>query len=102
MDVNEKRLCFCRERFEVESAILASGDIVSLGGGVYRPPDAAALESGLIRVFALIALIAMTSLITRTMQETRHMLRSRSDELAEQIRRDCDAARDFFRAPGTP
>jgi diguanylate cyclase (GGDEF)-like protein len=42
------------------------------------------LEIGVIRVSALVALIAMTSLITRTMQETRGALRQRSDELATQ------------------
>lgn len=68
------------------AAILASGDIVSLAAGTYRAPSIELIESGVVRVFALVALIAMTSLITRTMQETRHMLRHRSDELAEQNR----------------
>ena len=42
------------------------------------------LQVGVIRVSALVALIAMTTLITRTMQETRVTLRQRSDELATQ------------------
>jgi diguanylate cyclase (GGDEF)-like protein len=41
-------------------------------------------ELGAIRLSAFLALVAMTSLITRTMQETRAALRQRSDELAAQ------------------
>ena len=46
--------------------------------------NSALLDVGVIRTSALIALIAMTSLITRTMQDTRGALRQRSDELATQ------------------
>jgi diguanylate cyclase (GGDEF)-like protein len=41
-------------------------------------------EIGAVRVSAFLALVAMTSLIARTMQETRAALRQRSDELALQ------------------
>jgi diguanylate cyclase (GGDEF)-like protein len=41
-------------------------------------------EVGAIRLSAFVALVAMTSLITRTMQETRSALRQRSNELAVQ------------------
>src|SRR3954464_9562066 len=44
--------------------------------------NAELLDVGVIRTSALIALIAMTTLITRTMQDTRGALRQRSDELA--------------------
>ena len=46
--------------------------------------NAELLDVGVIRTSALIALIAMTTLITRTMQDTRGALRQRSDELATQ------------------
>ncbi len=39
-------------------------------------------ELGVVRISAFVALVAMTSLITRTMQETRSALRQRSNELA--------------------
>jgi diguanylate cyclase (GGDEF)-like protein len=48
------------------------------GGG----PDE--LEQGAVRLSALVALVAMTALIARTMQDTRRALRQRSDELAAQ------------------
>jgi diguanylate cyclase (GGDEF)-like protein len=42
------------------------------------------LEQGAVRLSALVALVAMTALISRTMQDTRRALRQRSDELAAQ------------------
>lgn len=52
--------------------------------GVFMVTTSAALSIGVIRLSALVALIAMTALITRTMQETRAALRQRSKELAAQ------------------
>lgn len=45
---------------------------------------AAVLGRGAVRLSALVAITAMTALISRTMQETRGALRTRSNELAEQ------------------
>lgn len=42
------------------------------------------LDTGVIRFFALVAVIAMTALISRTIQETRSALRQRTEELATQ------------------
>jgi diguanylate cyclase (GGDEF)-like protein len=42
------------------------------------------VELGAIRLSALLAIVALTALISRTMQETRAALRQRTDELAEQ------------------
>jgi len=42
------------------------------------------VDQGAVRLSALIALVAMTALISRTMQDTRRALRQRSDELAAQ------------------
>jgi len=56
---------------------------VLVGDGVLmRANDV--LELGAIRTSALLALIAMTALISRTMQETRATLRQRTTELAAQ------------------
>ncbi len=54
--------------------ILVSDGIMSRG-------SESLFELGAIRVSAFVALVAMTSLITRTMQETRFALRQRSNEL---------------------
>jgi diguanylate cyclase (GGDEF)-like protein len=42
------------------------------------------LDVGIIRFFALVSVIAMTALISRTIQETRAALRQRTDELSSQ------------------
>ena len=42
------------------------------------------LDDGVIRFFSLLSVIAMTALISRTIQETRFTLRQRTDELATQ------------------
>src|SRR5437870_1753921 len=42
------------------------------------------LDDGVIRFFSLLSVIAMTALISRTIQETRVTLRQRTDELATQ------------------
>lgn len=57
---------------------------ILLGDGFLASGDATLLQEGAVRVSAFIALVAMTSLIARTMQETRAALRQRSNELAAQ------------------
>ena len=57
--------------------ILVSDGLLSVRGGD-------TLEQGVIGLSALVALVAMTALISRTMQDTRRALRLRSDELAAQ------------------
>jgi diguanylate cyclase (GGDEF)-like protein len=52
--------------------------------GLFYASSADALEQGAVRLSALVALVAMTALISRTMQDTRRALRQRSDELAAQ------------------
>src|SRR5204862_8182875 len=42
------------------------------------------IDVGVIRLFALLSVIAMTALISRTIQETRFTLRQRTEELATQ------------------
>ncbi|HUQ41309.1 MAG TPA: diguanylate cyclase [Candidatus Limnocylindrales bacterium] len=54
------------------------------GDGFLSETGAAELQLGAVRISAFAALIAMTVLISRTMQETRGALRQRSDELATQ------------------
>jgi diguanylate cyclase (GGDEF)-like protein len=73
------------------SSIVAVGAIALLAfvtimvGDVVSSPDSRdAVSVGAIHLSALAALIAMTALITRTMQETRTTLRERSTELAAQ------------------
>jgi diguanylate cyclase (GGDEF)-like protein len=46
--------------------------------------DPVELDVGVIRFFALLSVIAMTALISRTIQETRSALRQRTEELATQ------------------
>ncbi len=57
--------------------ILATDGLLSAG-------STALFEIGAVRVSAFLAIVAMTSLIARTMQETRAALRQRSDELGLQ------------------
>jgi len=52
--------------------------------GIASEGSVSIFEIGAVRLSAFVALVAMTSLITRTMQETRGALRQRSDELAAQ------------------
>jgi hypothetical protein len=52
--------------------------------GLLARGDIELFEIGAVRFSAFVALAAMTSLITRTMQETRSALRQRSNELAAQ------------------
>ena len=51
---------------------------------VFLSTERAELDSGVIRLFALLSVIAMTALISRTIQETRSTLRQRTEELATQ------------------
>ena len=55
-----------------------------LAGDLFVFDSREALSTGAIHLSALAALILLTALITRTMQETRAMLRQRSTELASQ------------------
>ncbi len=57
---------------------------ILISDGVLGMRPSAVLEVGAIHMSALLAIIAMTGLISRTMQETRAALRQRSDELAAQ------------------
>ena len=63
---------------------LVSYTTILVTDGAFIGGDAEALAAGAIHFSALIALIGMTGLISRTMQETRVTLRQRSGELAEQ------------------
>lgn len=72
----------------VSTLVVGSIGLISLvaiivGDGVFEN-RAELFQLGAVRVSAFIALIAMTALIARTMQETRAALRQRSNELASQ------------------
>jgi len=54
------------------------------GDGLLSMRSAATFQLGFVRLSAFVALVAMTTLIARTMQETRSALRQRSNELAAQ------------------
>ena len=54
---------------------------ILIGDGIASHGSESMFELGAVRVSAFVALVAMTSLITRTMQETRSALRQRSKEL---------------------
>jgi len=58
--------------------------VAILAGDLFVFDSREALSTGAIHLSALAALILLTALITRTMQETRAMLRQRSTELASQ------------------
>jgi len=60
------------------------GYVATLIGEVVLVHEPAMLDIGVIRFFALLSVIAMTALISRTIQETRFTLRQRSEELASQ------------------
>ena len=72
----------------VSTLVVGSIGLISLvaiivGDGVFEN-RAELFQLGAVRVSAFVALIAMTALIARTMQETRAALRQRSNELASQ------------------
>lgn len=56
--------------------------VILVSDGILSRGSSTLFELGAIRVSAFVALVAMTSLIARTMQETRGALRQRSNELA--------------------
>lgn len=58
--------------------------LLLVGDGFAEVGGSARLQLGAVRVSAFMALVAMTALISRTMQETRAALRQRSVELASQ------------------
>src|SRR5690242_1448426 len=57
---------------------------ILISDDVFIGRDSEALSAGAVHFSALVALIAMTALISRTMQDTRSTLRQRSVELAGQ------------------
>src|SRR5207247_5161353 len=63
-------------------AIVAS--LATVVAEVFFVGEPAQIDVGVIRLFALLSVIAMTALISRTIQETRFTLRQRTEELATQ------------------
>ena len=64
--------------------IAAVGYVVAFVAEVVVVNDRSEIDLGIIRFFALLSVIAMTALISRTIQETRFTLRQRTDDLATQ------------------
>jgi diguanylate cyclase (GGDEF)-like protein len=58
--------------------------IATLVAEVFFAGERGQVDVGVIRLFALLSVIAMTALISRTIQETRYTLRLRTEELATQ------------------
>ena len=58
--------------------------LATLVAEVFLGGERAEIDVGVIRLFALLSVIAMTALISRTIQETRFTLRQRTEELATQ------------------
>jgi diguanylate cyclase (GGDEF)-like protein len=58
--------------------------LATLVAEVFFGGERAQIDVGVIRLFALLSVIAMTALISRTIQETRFTLRQRTEELATQ------------------
>ena len=58
--------------------------LATLVAEVFFVGEPAQIDVGVIRLFALLSVIAMTALISRTIQETRFTLRQRTEELATQ------------------
>ncbi len=58
--------------------------IATLVAEIFFGGERGQVDVGLIRLFALLSVIAMTALISRTIQETRYTLRQRTEELATQ------------------
>jgi len=63
-------------------AVVAS--VATLVAEVFFGGERGQIDVGVIRLFALVSVIAMTALISRTIQETRFTLRQRTEELATQ------------------
>jgi len=68
----------------VVGAIALVAYVAILAGDLFAFESRAALSTGAVHLSALAALIALTALIARTMEETRVTLRQRSTELAAQ------------------
>jgi len=58
--------------------------LATLVAEVFFVGEPGQIDVGVIRLFALLSVIAMTALISRTIQETRFTLRQRTEELATQ------------------
>ena len=58
--------------------------LATLVAEVFFGGEPGQIDVGVIRLFALLSVIAMTALISRTIQETRFTLRQRTEELATQ------------------
>ena len=58
--------------------------LATLVAEVFFGGERGQIDTGVIRLFALLSVIAMTALISRTIQETRFTLRQRTEELATQ------------------
>ena len=58
--------------------------VATLVAEVFFGGERGQIDTGVIRLFALLSVIAMTALISRTIQETRFTLRQRTEELATQ------------------
>ena len=58
--------------------------LATLVAEVFVGGERGQIDVGVIRLFALLSVIAMTALISRTIQETRFTLRQRTEELATQ------------------
>ena len=58
--------------------------VATLVAEVFFGGEPGQIDVGVIRLFALLSVIAMTALISRTIQETRFTLRQRTEELATQ------------------
>jgi len=58
--------------------------LATLVAEVFFGGERGQIDVGVIRLFALLSVIAMTALISRTIQETRFTLRQRTEELATQ------------------
>src|SRR5207244_13187217 len=60
--------------------------LATLVAEVFFVGEPGQIDVGVIRLFALLSVIAMTALISRTIQETRFTLRQQTEELATQYR----------------
>jgi len=68
----------------VTGTIAIASYFVVLAADIAVTPERALLESGAVRLSALFAVVAMSALITKTMQDTRAALRQRTTDLASQ------------------
>ena len=68
----------------ITGTIAIASYFVVLAADVAVTPDRTLLETGAVRLSALFAVVAMSALITKTMQDTRAALRQRTTDLAAQ------------------